>query len=92
MLKNHLLGGVAKGALTEEQAEEKFQAWLEDKATQVLGKKDKLSKEAADVRAKAFAAEKAANEARIVANAPVVEEVSEETANDSEDNASKEEE
>ncbi len=27
MLKNHLAGGVRKGALTEEQAEEKFNAW-----------------------------------------------------------------
>ena len=31
LLKHHLLGGVRKGALTEEQAEEKFNAWLEEK-------------------------------------------------------------
>ena len=31
MLKNHLVGGVRKGALTEEQAEAKFQAWVEEK-------------------------------------------------------------
>ncbi len=31
LLKNHLLKGVAKGALTEEQAEEKFQAWMKEK-------------------------------------------------------------
>ena len=31
MLKNHLVGGVRKGALTEEQAEAKFQAWVDDK-------------------------------------------------------------
>ena len=28
LLKKHLAGGVKKGALTEEQAEEKFQAWV----------------------------------------------------------------
>ena len=33
MLKNHLAGGVRKGALTEEEAEQKFQAWLDEKAT-----------------------------------------------------------
>ena len=32
LLKHHLLGGVRKGALTEEQVEEKFNAWLEEKA------------------------------------------------------------
>ncbi len=32
LLKNHLAGGVRKGALTEEQAEEKFNALLEEKA------------------------------------------------------------
>ncbi len=31
MLKHHLLIGVQKGALTVEQAEEKFQDWLNDK-------------------------------------------------------------
>ena len=74
MLKNHLAGGVRKGALTEEQAEAKFTAWLEEKATKVDAKKDGLSKAEADVKTKAFEAEKAANEARIAANAPVVEE------------------
>ena len=31
LLKNHLAIGVRKGALTEEQAEVKFKAWLEEK-------------------------------------------------------------
>ena len=39
MLKNHLVGGVRKGALTEEQAEAKFQAWLEEKISKVDAKK-----------------------------------------------------
>ena len=31
MMKKHLLGGVAKGAFSAEEAEKKFNAWLEEK-------------------------------------------------------------
>jgi len=65
MLKNHLVGGVRKGALTEEQAEAKFTAWLEEKAGRIAAKKDGLTKEQAEAKATALAAEKAVNEARI---------------------------
>jgi small subunit ribosomal protein S16 len=75
LLKNHLAGGVRKGALTEEQAEEKFNAWLEEKASKVDAKKDTLAKAKADAKAKALEAEKAVNEAR---TAVVIEEVAEE--------------
>jgi len=34
LLKKHLLVGVRKGALTEEQADAKFQAWLDEKGKQ----------------------------------------------------------
>jgi len=78
MLKKHLHGGVAKGALTEEQVEEKFNAWLEEKAAKVQAKADGLSKAEADAKAKALEAEKAVNEARIAAATPVVEETEEE--------------
>ena len=74
LLKNHLAGGVRKGALTEEQAEEKFNAWLAEKDGKVTAKKDGLAKAKEDAKAKALEAEKAVNEARIAANAPVVEE------------------
>jgi len=77
LLKNHLVGGVRKGALTEEQAEAKFTAWLEEKANLVTAKTDGLAKEKADAKAKALAAEKEVNEARIAAALPV-EEVAEE--------------
>ncbi|WP_299102247.1 30S ribosomal protein S16 [uncultured Winogradskyella sp.] len=80
MLKNHLAGGVRKGALTEEQAQAKFDAWLEEKTAKIAAKTDGLSKADAEARAKALEAEKAVNEARIAAAAPVVEEVAEETA------------
>ena len=74
MFKNHLLGGVAKGALTEEQAEAKFTAWVDAKEGKVQGKKDGLAQAQADAEAKAFEAEKAINEARIAAAAPAQEE------------------
>ena len=75
MLKNHLVGGVRKGALTEEQAEEKFQAWLEEKAGKVASKEEKVAKAKSDAKAKALEAEKAVNEARVAA---AVEEAAEE--------------
>ncbi len=79
MLKNHLAGGVRKGALTEEQAEEKFNAWLAEKEGKVSAKAEGLAKAKADAKAKALEAEKAVNEARIAAAVPV-EEVAEEAA------------
>ncbi|WP_242203990.1 30S ribosomal protein S16 [Aestuariivivens insulae] len=78
LLKNHLAGGVKKGALTEEQAQAKFDAWLEEKAAKVQAKADGLSEAEAKAKAEALAAEKAVNEARIAAAAPVVEEEAEE--------------
>ena len=38
LLKNHLAGGVRKGALTEEQAAEKFNAWLDEKGSKIGSK------------------------------------------------------
>jgi small subunit ribosomal protein S16 len=38
LYKFHLLKGVKKGALTQEQAEEKFSAWLEEKETKIRTK------------------------------------------------------
>ncbi|CAM1371196.1 30S ribosomal protein S16 [Tenacibaculum litoreum] len=73
LLKNHLAGGVKKGALTEEQAEAKFNAWLEEKEAKVAGKTDDLVKAEAEAKAKALEAEKAVNEARIAAATPAVE-------------------
>ena len=67
MLKNHLVGGVRKGALTEEQAAEKFQAWVDEKAGKITEKEDGLSKAKADVKAAALAAEVKINEERSAA-------------------------
>ena len=64
LMKNHLAGGVRKGALTEQQAEAKFAAWLEGKAGLVDAKKDGLAKAQADAKAKALEAEKEVNAKR----------------------------
>lgn len=74
MLKHHLMGGVRKGALTEEQAEEKFQAWVNEKEAAVQAKKDGLSKAEAEARAKALEAEKEVSAKRAAAALPEVEE------------------
>jgi small subunit ribosomal protein S16 len=42
LYKKHLLGGVAKGAFTAEEAETKFEAWVAEKANKVQAKKDGL--------------------------------------------------
>jgi small subunit ribosomal protein S16 len=64
MLKNHLAGGVIKGALTEDQAEKKFDAWLEEKSSKISAKADGLAKAKADAEAKALEIEKEINEKR----------------------------
>ena len=86
MLKKHLQIGVLKGAISQEQADAKFNAWLSDKDTKIEGKKDQLATAKADARKTSLAAETAKNQARIdsikarevaalAAAAPAVEEV-----------------
>lgn len=41
MLKHHMIKGIAKGAMTEEQVEERFNAWKQEKTEKIL----QLSKE-----------------------------------------------
>ena len=75
--KNHLLKGVAKGALTLEQAEAKFTQWLQEKDGKIEGKKDSLSKSASKEKADRMKAEVEANIAKaamIEAKNTVIEE------------------
>lgn len=67
LLKHHLEGGIRKGALTQEQADAKFAAWLAEKDNKITSKKDGLSSNKADVKAKAIAAEKEVNAKRVAA-------------------------
>lgn len=45
LYKKHLLQGVKKGALTEEQAEKKFQEWLNQKLAKIEAKKQLIAKQ-----------------------------------------------
>ncbi len=82
LYKNHLNGGITKGALTEEQANEKFNAWLEGKDKETNAKKEGLSSTKAESKKLALAAETKKKEAQAAAiaakNAPVIEETPEE--------------
>jgi len=64
MMKDHLLRGVKKGALTEAQAEAKFEKWLEEKNAKIGSKVSDLAKAKAEEKNARLAAEKEINEAR----------------------------
>ena len=64
LLKKHLEGGVAKGALTQEQADQKFADWKAQKDAKIEAKKQGLTKAAADKAKAAADAEVKVNEAR----------------------------
>lgn len=66
-MKKHLLGGVAKGAFSQEEAETRFAAWLEAKDAKIQAKKDGLSADATAAKLAALEAEKAVNAARVKA-------------------------
>jgi small subunit ribosomal protein S16 len=67
LLKHHLDGGVRKGALTQEQADEKLAKWLDEKTGKVDSKKEGLSKVQAEAKAAALKAEQKVNADRIAA-------------------------
>ena len=53
LFKKHLDVGVKKGALTQEQADEKFQSWLEEKRNKVQAKRDRLAgKKESEIKAR----------------------------------------
>ena len=66
MLKHHLNKGVLKGALKQEKADEKFQAWLTEKESKISAKQDKISKEIDKSKADKLKLEQEANEKRIL--------------------------
>ena len=64
MLKNHLLGGVRKGAFDEAAAEAKFQAWKTAKESALQAAKDKNSEAAKAAEKARLAAEQEINKAK----------------------------
>ncbi|MCX6189939.1 MAG: 30S ribosomal protein S16 [Bacteroidetes bacterium] len=64
LYKNHLLKGVKKNALTLEQAEEKFKAWVDAKESKVESKKTKIGESKVASRKASIEAETKVNLAR----------------------------
>lgn len=64
MYKKHLQGGVTKGALTQEEADKKFDEWMKEKEGKIMDKTTKVEKAKADAKAEALAKEKEKNEKR----------------------------
>ena len=84
--KKHLQVGVNKGAITQEEADKKFAAWMSEKDAKVEAKKSVLANTAAQIKADAMKAETKRKEsiaAKIVAKNTVVEEVAEEEVTES---------
>lgn len=67
MYKKHLLGGVAKGAFTEAEAEAKFNKWAEEKQSKIDAKSNKLASDATAAKKAQLAAEAKVKEERAVA-------------------------
>lgn len=60
----HLNKGVTKGALTQDQADAKFNAWMEANTNKIENKKSRLASEKSKDNSARLAAETKANEAR----------------------------
>ena len=67
LYKKHLLGGVAKGAFSESDAEAKFNKWLGEKESKIAAKVNKLATDAKAAQKAALAAETRVKEARAAA-------------------------
>jgi len=63
----HLNKGVKKGALTQEQADAKFNSWMEANTNKIENKKSRLASEKSKSDSARLAAESKANEARLEA-------------------------
>ena len=64
LLRHHLAGGVAKGALTQEQADKKYVDWKAQRDAKIAAKKQGLTKEAAAKAKAAVEAEAKVNQER----------------------------
>ena len=74
LLKNHLLNGVKKGALTDEEADKKFEDWVNEKNKKSEDKLSQIQKELSEKKKKELALEKEASEKRKLAAIAAAEE------------------
>ena len=64
MYRKHLQIGVLKGAIKQEDADKKYEAWRKEKDAKITGKETSLAKSKADAEKKAMDAETKIKEAR----------------------------
>lgn len=64
LLKKHLQGGIKKGALTEEQADQKWNAWMAERDAKIEQKKQSISKSASQAKEESVKAESKVNAER----------------------------
>jgi len=64
MLRKHLQIGVNKGAITQEEADKKLEAWLKEKESRIAAKVDKLQQTKESKDKERLAAERKVKEAR----------------------------
>jgi small subunit ribosomal protein S16 len=64
LYKKHLMGGVKKGAFSEEDAEKKLEKWLIEKEAQIQAKKEQLEGKETETAKKQLAAEAKLREAK----------------------------
>ena len=67
LLRRHLQIGVEKGAISQEQADVKFNEWLQAKEAKINSKKSDVENEARNTRKARLEAEKKANEQKAAA-------------------------
>lgn len=84
LYKKHLQGGVIKGALTQDEADKKFEEWMKEKEGKIMDKTTQIGKAKAEAKAEALAKEKAKNEKRAAeaAEAQAAEEAEAKAAED----------
>ena len=74
LLKNHLLNGVKKGALSQEDADKKFEDWVNDRNKKTDDKLSQIQKDLSEKKKKELALEKEASEKRKLAAIAAAEE------------------
>lgn len=92
MYKKHLQRGVKKGAMTQEQADELYNAFVAKKEAKVETRKEKTAQEMEERRKRIFGEAPARPEPKVeeevvVEEAPVAEDAAETTEENTEDNA-----
>jgi small subunit ribosomal protein S16 len=80
LLKQHLAKGVAKGAMTQEEADKRYDTWRAEKDAKVQAKKDGLLKSKTDALQAALKHERTVNDNRLKAMTAAAEQASADAA------------